>query len=202
MIWDKVSSVYDLFENMVNKEVYQGTGKIVAGYIGKDDSVLECACGTGAISVHIAPVCKKLTATDFSKKMLRQTQKKCAGFDNVIYRFADITALKCRSNSFDVVVAGNVIHLLDEPYRALDEFVRVCKPGGKIIIPTYININNSTGSISTLAKLLEVMGIDFKAEFDMFSYKAFFESAGFENVTYELTDGRMPCLIAVITNDK
>ena len=40
---------------------------------------------------------------------------------------------------FDKVIAANVIHLLDEPFKALAELDRVCKPGGQIIIPTYIN---------------------------------------------------------------
>ncbi len=41
--------------------------------------------------------------------------------------------------SFDVVIAANVIHLLDDPYKALSELDRVCRPGGKLIIPTYVN---------------------------------------------------------------
>ena len=37
---------------------------------------------------------------------------------------------------------ANVIHLLDEPYKALAELDRVCHVGGKIIIPTYMNKND------------------------------------------------------------
>ena len=40
---------------------------------------------------------------------------------------------------FDVVIAANVIHLLDEPEKALQELSRVCRPGGRIILPTYMN---------------------------------------------------------------
>ena len=45
MFWDKVSGVYDLFENIYNKSVYQATGESVAKYIKNTDRVLECACG-------------------------------------------------------------------------------------------------------------------------------------------------------------
>ena len=200
MFWDKVAGVYDFFENIYNKSVYQKTGEICAKYIFDTDTVLECACGTGAISVHLAPKCKRLIATDFSRQMLRQAQKKCEGFNNVSFKRADITSLKCRDNSFDAVVAGNVIHLLDEPYKALKEFERVCKRGGRIIIPTYINV--SDGKNSKASSLLEFMGVDFKREFDIFSYKAFFEGAGYEEVEYELADGKMPCAIARIKNNK
>ena len=200
MIWDNIASVYDAFENLCNKKVYNQTGQIVAKYIDKDDTVLECACGTGAISVHIAPECKRLIATDMSKKMLKEAEKKCKGFDNISFKAADIMHLKCKDNSFDKVVAGNVIHLLDDPYGALDEFVRVCRPGGQIIIPTYINVSKK--SSKAMQDMLKAIGLEFKSEFDLFTYKAFFEGAGFDDVSYELADGKMPCAIAIITNNK
>ena len=200
MFWDRISGVYDAFESTFNGRVYDHTGEIVAEYIGNDDTVLECACGTGAISVHIAPVCKKLVATDLSVNMLRTAEKKCRRFDNVVFKKADLTALKVRDNSFDAVVAGNVIHLLDDPYAALDELVRVCRPYGRIIIPTYINISNGKDTATT--KFFKAVGVEFKRNFDLFSYKAFFEGAGFDDICYELADGRVPCAIAIITNHK
>ena len=200
MFWDNIASVYDAFETLYNKEVYLKTGQIVADYICDTDTVLECACGTGAISVHLAPKCKKLIATDMSKRMLIEAEKKCKGYDNVVFKTADIMHIKCRDSSFDAVVAGNVIHLLDDPYAALDEFVRVCKPGGLIIIPTYINVSKK--SSKAMQEVLKGIGLEFKSEFDLFSYKAFFEGAGFDEVSFELADGRMPCAIAIITNNK
>ena len=200
MFWDNIASVYDAFETLYNKKVYTRTGQIVAQYICDSDTVLECACGTGAISVHIAPKCKKLIATDMSKKMLKEAEKKCKGYDNVSFKTADIMHLKCKDSSFDTVVAGNVIHLLDDPYGALDEFVRVCKPGGLIIIPTYINVSKK--SSKAMQDMLKGIGLEFKSEFDLFSYKAFFEGAGFEEMTFELADGRMPCAITIIKNNK
>ena len=53
MFWNKIAGLYDLFENIYNKKVYTGTGKKVAEYINAQDEVLECACGTGAISIYI-----------------------------------------------------------------------------------------------------------------------------------------------------
>ena len=141
MFWNKVARLYDLFEITYNKKVYKGTGIKVADFINAEDEVLECACGTGAISVSIAPNCRKLIATDYSEGMLKQTKKKLASYNNVKVEPADITALHYADNSFNKVVAGNVIHLLPNPKSALDELFRVCKPGGKLIIPTYIYIH-------------------------------------------------------------
>ena len=197
MFWDKVSPLYDMFEKVYNNKVFVGTGEKVAEFIEDGDEVLECACGTGAISIYIAPKCKSLIATDFSAGMLNQASKKCKAYDNVSFKKADITNIKCRDERFDKVVAGNVIHLLPEPEKALAELCRVVKPGGKIIIPTYINKSNDSAGVAV--KVLELLGADFKKQFDIEAYKAFFAEKGFKNVEYHVVDGRMPCAIAVIT---
>ena len=200
MFWDKVAGLYDLFENIYNKKVYRETGISVAKYINQRDTVLECACGTGAISMYIAPKCSKLYATDYSIGMLKQAEKKLSRFDNVIFKKADITSLKAKDCSFDVVVAGNVIHLLPEPGIALRELIRVCKNGGKLIIPTYINGDERTNK--PVVKLLEKIGINFSNRFDETSYREFFEEMGYDDVAFELVRGRMSCDIAVINVNK
>ena len=196
MFWDKVSGVYDLFENFYNKSVYQSTGESVAKYIKNSDRVLECACGTGAISIFIAPVCKELIVSDYSVGMLKQAKKKLKNYDNIDYRRVDITDIEAEDNSFDVVVAGNVIHLLPNPQRAMNELTRVCKDGGRLVIPTYINGDEGTNKLAV--KFLEKLGASFKCQFDAESYEKFFEDMGYKNVTYEVVRGRMSCDIAVI----
>ena len=172
----------------------------MAEFIEPNDTVLECACGTGAISIYIAQRCRRLIATDFAAGMLRQAAKRCRKFENVVFRRADITALKCKDNRFDKVVAGNVIHLLPNPEQALHELERVVKPGGRIIIPTYINMSKGTGTAAV--KFITLLGADFKRQFDLESYKQFFADMGYANVEYHVVDGRMPCAIAVITKKR
>ncbi len=196
MFWDRVSPLYDFFETVYNRRVYMNTGKRVASYISEQDTVLECACGTGAISEPVAKKCRLLIATDMAEGMLRQTYKKCSKYGNVRVRRADLTHLKCRDNRFDKVVAGNVIHLLDDPEAALRELLRVCKPGGKVIIPTYIN--NEGTEQRKIVKLLEKMDASFKRQFDLASYRQFFADAGYPDAEFSVVEGRMPCAIAVL----
>jgi len=199
MFWDKVAGFYDFFETVYNGKVYRSLGRIVAKEIGENDFVLECACGTGAISKFIAPKCGQLIATDFSEGMLRQTAKKCRKYHNIQVKRADMTKLRYRDNRFDKVVAGNVIHLLENPNSAIRELERVCKTGGKIIIPTYIIA--SKGVNKRAVRLLEFAGADFKRQFDFPSYRKFFNEAGFRNVRYHMIQGRMPCAVAVLTKE-
>lgn len=198
MFWNKIAGLYVLFENIYNKKFYSGTGKKVAEYINSEDQVLECACGTAAISIYIAEKCKSLIATDFAEGMLKQASKKCCHFKNVTFQKADITKLEFADASFDKVVAGNVIHLLPEPEKALAELKRVTKSGGTIIIPTYINMSKGSGTAAV--KFIELLGANFKRQFNFDSYKQFFADMGYSDVTYEVVDGRMPCALAIIKN--
>lgn len=197
MFWDQVAGLYDMFENVYNGKAYQQLGKEVAAWIGPNDIVLECACGTGEITRQIAEKCSELIATDYSVGMLRQARRKCGNLTNVKIKRADLTALKCKDNVFDKVVSGNVLHLLDDPCAALKELERVCKRGGKIILPTYMNIER-TGRTNIFVKAFKTLGAGFKRQFDYAAYKEFFRSAGYADVQYKIVQGRMPCAIAVI----
>ncbi len=105
MFWDRVAGMYDVFVNVVNRRTHRALKGIVADLIEPTDGVLECACGTGLLSAVIAPRCKRLTATDFSERMLQKAKKNCAAFSNVTFSQADVTALAYPNGSFDKVVA-------------------------------------------------------------------------------------------------
>jgi len=197
MFWDRVAGVYDLFVNVVNRRAHMALREIVAGLVRPGDCVLECACGTGLLTGVIARGCARVTATDFSPKMLARARKNCAAFGNITFEQADITALNYPAGSFDAVVAGNVIHLLDEPMRALGELDRVCRPGGLLILPTYMN-RDGRGNTSGFANAVGKAGADFKRQFTVQSYRQFFLDAGYRDVSIQLAEGRIPCAVAVM----
>ena len=154
MFWDNVACVYDVFANVINRKTNEELCSVVKNLILPEYEVLECACGTGLLTKETAQRCKSLVATDFSEKMLERAKKKCRKYANVHFEKADIMHLDYPDHSFDAVVAANVIHLLDEPYKALHELERVCRPGGKIIIPTYMN-RTENGKINGASKAIE-----------------------------------------------
>lgn len=198
MFWDKVAGVYDIFVRIINKKTHKMLIKKTVSLFTDQDEVLECACGTGMLSAPVAGVCRHLTATDFSENMLKRAKKNCREGDNISFTQADIMNLPFEDNSFDKVVAANVIHLLDEPMKALCELRRVCRNGGQLIIPTYIN-RTKGGKTSGFAKTVGKAGADFKRQFTFDSYKDFFADAGFQKADYTFIDGKIPCVLAVIT---
>lgn len=201
MFWDRVAGIYDLFGNIYNGRVNRKLCKIVAEEVSPDDKVLECACGTGMISLSLAPRCARLIATDFSEGMIKRTKEKLSPYANAEVRKADIMDLPFADRIFDCVVAANVIHLLDEPYKALSELDRVCKAGGKLIIPTYVN-NEKTGKTSGFAKTVGKAGADFKRQFTFSNYRGFFEEAGYSDIKVIQIPGRVPCAVAIIVKPK
>lgn len=129
--------------------------------------------------------------------MLRRAEKKCAKFGNMQFAQADILRLDYPDESFDTVVAANVIHLLDEPYRALHELERVCRTGGRLIIPTYMN-RTDKGTTNRVSGVIGKAGADFKCEFTPDTYRQFFAEAGYPDAEYTLCEGRISCAVAVL----
>lgn len=197
MFWDNVAGIYNLFVNIYNKKTYKSLYEKIDSMINEDDEILECACGTGMLTVGMAQRCKHIIATDFSHKMLERAEKKCKTYKNAEFQFANIMELEFADPCFDKVVAANVIHLLDNPVVALNELMRVCKVGGQVIIPTYMN-KKANGKNNNFSKTVGKAGANFKKQFTFESYKKFFEELGFNDVEYTYIDGRVPCAVAVI----
>ena len=199
MFWDRVAGVYDIFANIINGKTHKELKRFVADQIDTGDEVLECACGTGLLTTIIAPHCRSLIATDFSANILKKAKKNCAGYSNVSFEQANIMSLDYSDESFDKVVAANVIHLLDAPIKAMKELDRVCKAGGSIIVPTYMN-KDSSGKTSGFAKTIGKAGADFKRQFTFTfdTYQEFFRELGYEDVIYKMIEGRVPYAVAVI----
>ena len=162
-----------------------------------------CSAEQGAISVSIAPNCRKLIATDYLEGMLRQTKKKLAAYNNVKVEPADITALHYADNSFNkVVVAGNVIHLLSRiPNQHWMNCFVSASPAGNLSSPTCIYIHLSISNKFEIG-FIQLLGFKHHRKFTEESYKEFFPSYGTDNAQYFIVNGCMPCDIAVISVEK
>jgi phosphatidylethanolamine/phosphatidyl-N-methylethanolamine N-methyltransferase len=103
--------------------------------------VLEVGVGTG-ISLPDYSRNTRLVGIDISEPMLRKAQvrKRELKLDNVeALSVMDVGHLGFPDESFDVVVAQYVITAVPDPDAALDEFARVLKPGGEIILVNHIS---------------------------------------------------------------
>jgi ubiquinone/menaquinone biosynthesis C-methylase UbiE len=112
---------------------------LLADGVAGADTVLEVAAGTGLMTAVIAPRVRHVVATDYAHNMLTvlRERMKDAGISNVEWAHRDIYSLGYPPASFDVVVAGNVLHLVPDLEPALDALCHALRPRGKLITPTF-----------------------------------------------------------------
>jgi phosphatidylethanolamine/phosphatidyl-N-methylethanolamine N-methyltransferase len=102
--------------------------------------ILEVGVGTG-ISLPDYARHNRIAGIDISEPMLRKARQRVAecGLDNVeTLAVMDAANLAFADASFDVVVAQYVITAVPHPEATLDEFIRVLRPGGEIILINHI----------------------------------------------------------------
>lgn len=120
---------------------------------------------------------------------------------NVSFAKRNICALKDSDEKYDGVIAGNVIHLTDEPAAAFSELMRVTKKGGKIIIPTYLTDEKLTSRL--YIKLYSLLGYRAANSFSYKSYTEFIKKLCRENgasdFSVHMINGLMPAGFAIIT---
>lgn len=95
-----------------------------------DGKVLDIACGTGLASEPLAKAGAKITGVDSSEEMLEFAR---ARMPEQTWQRGAAEHLEFADNTFDAVICGQAFHWLDRA-KAMDEAVRVLKPGGVIAI--------------------------------------------------------------------
>ena len=139
--YDRWAPIYDLVFGNVFKTGRQLSIEAAEAVGGR---VLEVGVGTG-ISLPLYSRDCRLTGIDISDSMLEKARERVRdlSLDNVDeIAVMDAEALRFEDNSFDVIVAQYVVTAVPDPEAALDEFVRVIRPGGEIIITTRIGADS------------------------------------------------------------
>jgi phosphatidylethanolamine/phosphatidyl-N-methylethanolamine N-methyltransferase len=125
--------VYDLVFGAVFE---RGRHAAIAAAERVGGRILEVGVGTGISLPGYSKSCR-LCGVDISEPMLRKAQERVAemALDHVEGLWVmDAEHLDFADSSFDVVVAQYVITTVPKPEATLDEFARVLKPGGEIVL--------------------------------------------------------------------
>ena len=103
---------------------------------GKD--VLEVGCGSGIAVQLFAEAGANVTAVDLTPWAVATTRSRLDAFGLEADVFeADGEQLPLNDDAFDLVFSWGVIHHSTDMERALSELVRVCRPGGEVVIMVY-----------------------------------------------------------------
>jgi phosphatidylethanolamine/phosphatidyl-N-methylethanolamine N-methyltransferase len=125
--------VYDLVFGQVFE---RGRQAAIAAAERVGGRILEVGVGTGISLPHYSKSCQ-ICGVDISEPMLRKARERVEefGLSNVEGLYVmDAERLTFPDASFDVVAAQHVVSTVPNPEAALDEFARVLKPGGEIIL--------------------------------------------------------------------
>ena len=102
----------------------------------RDDTVLDVACGGGIVVCAFAPHVRRAAGIDMTPAMLARARALAAQqqIENADWREGDVTALPYPDGAFTIVVTRFAVHHFPDPAAVMREMVRVCAPGGRIVV--------------------------------------------------------------------
>jgi ubiquinone/menaquinone biosynthesis C-methylase UbiE len=97
-----------------------------------DERALDVGTGAGALALALAPLVREVVAVDVVPELLEEARKRAP--ENVEVLEADATALPFGPGSFDLVGTLRTLHHVARPELVIAELVRVCRPGGTLLV--------------------------------------------------------------------
>jgi ubiquinone/menaquinone biosynthesis C-methylase UbiE len=96
---------------------------------------LDAGCGTGFLAFELTARGHRVTGVDFAPAMIAEARRK-AHEHGVAIRFeeGDIEQLPFAAGSFDLVISRHVLWTLPHPEAAIDEWVRLLRPSGRLVV--------------------------------------------------------------------
>ncbi|MFW6161020.1 MAG: class I SAM-dependent methyltransferase [Acidobacteriota bacterium] len=140
---EKVSRFYDVVWTEYLPELTESEKHWELFYSSKEikgKKVLDAGCGTGIFSIIFARKgASEVVGIDISEGSLSTGQKLKERFgpENISFRKGDMLSLPFQDASFDIIWAWGTVHHTTDPFRAIEELMRVLKKGGSLLLAVY-----------------------------------------------------------------
>ncbi|NQT31385.1 MAG: methyltransferase domain-containing protein [Deltaproteobacteria bacterium] len=135
--YNRIAPFYDFMEGLVERSRYSGWRELLWSKV-EGNKILEVGVGTGKNFLYY-PAHTKITAIDFSEKMLSRATERARKLGmEIALQQMDVQNLGFEDGIFDTVVATFVFCSVPDPIKGLKEIKRVCKPGGKVLLLEHV----------------------------------------------------------------
>lgn len=135
--WDKASKNYDKTEERF-EYIHSRSRENTKKHLRSDDVVLDYGCGTGTATCEFASLVKEIHAVDTSSKMIELAKQKASksGSENAHFVQTDLFDNRYQRESFDVILAFNMLHTVGNVSDVMQRIHDLLKPNGKVISVT------------------------------------------------------------------
>jgi len=162
IFFDKVSSKSKPEPNQIASKIIESSKE----FLEKDNYVLDFGCGSGAITNKLAKGAKAIEAIDISSGMLEfaKRQAERTSIDNINYIQTSIFDERFKNETFDIVLAFNVLHYIEDMPCHIERISRLLKPKG-IFISSTACLKEKRSIIRYIVLLIKKLGIMPKTNF-------------------------------------
>lgn len=154
----KIERVYTsyakIYDRIFGKVFHEGRQSIIQNLnVQPHEKILEVGVGTG-LALPMYPRHCQIVGIDFSEGMLDQAKQKAAEhrMGHVELHRMDAGEMEFKDDSFDTVVAAYVVTAVPDYRKVVSEMIRVCRPGGRIIMLNHFANDNK--AIAAIEKVL------------------------------------------------
>lgn len=143
-MFDRVSTNYDRTNDILSAGIapYWRAQTRLAVRPRPGERVLDIAAGTGTMSKQFADAGAQVTALDFSQGMIDEGLRRHGTNPRIEFVRGDATALPFDDDAFDAATVSFGLRNVQQPQLAIDEMLRVLKPGGRVVICEFSRVVN------------------------------------------------------------
>jgi ubiquinone/menaquinone biosynthesis C-methylase UbiE len=161
VFWSKMAKSYDKNTFTAYQKTYEDTIRSSKKYLNTDCIAMDIGCGTGITTVALASSVKELYAIDTSEAMIGIAKEKAqnSAARNVRFYVADIFDKRWEINSFDVVMAFNILCYIEDRASFLARVYGLLQPGGVFLSATdcFGETKNASAGLRTALNKLHIL---------------------------------------------
>lgn len=179
--WNKIAKKYAA-QPIKDEATYEKKLEITQSYFTPDMHLLEIGCGTGSTAIRHAPLVSHIRAVDVSEKMLSIGHDRAAKakVSNITFECNTVDATEMKHETYDMVLALSLLHLLENRQETISRVYNTLKPGGLFVTSTAC-LMDGFGWLRFMIPVMQFFGrAPYVAFFSASDLETEFRGAGFE----------------------